>query len=538
MKTYSYLICGNTDPAAIEKIKDLLVTNKIDGVDFHFSEDPISIIATVDSKTVSMTDKEIESILIPMLEDNGMSLILPANTKHFSFIDDEKRKEPRKVSLRTLIIAVTVTLVISVLFTYVFASGLLSIPNLNAPQSADVIDISDSTKQVETLNKIFAELQIDYKNLDPEKLTDALLKAYVEATGDKYAIYYNAEEYANWLEEQKGTSAGIGVVVSKSTISVNNENITVIEILYVNTQSAAMQAGLKAGDCIYAVGKGQSRVLVDSVGYDEATDLLLGEIGTNADISIYRKSDNGEYVSMDFSITRATYESDTVLSNICATNSKVGIVKLLSFGLKTPKQFSQAVDSLKAQGCEYFIFDLRSNPGGDLNSIKAILSYFLDEGDLILSVEYSDGTVKENTVATSEYKEDSSYYDCSVSKEDIGKYKDLEFNILTDKNTASAAELFTATVRDYNLGKIIGEERTFGKGCMQSIIPLSSYGLQGGLRVTTAMYFSKSHTVYHDIGIIPDIVEPLNDEAKKYSIYNLPCELDNQLQKAINELIK
>ena len=109
---------------------------------------------------------------------------------------------------------------------------------------------------------------------------------------------------------------------------------------------------------------------------------------------------------------------------------------------------------------------------------------------------------------------------------------------MTDQNTASAAELFTATVRDYGLGKIIGESRTYGKGCMQSIIPLTSYGLEGGLRVTTSMYFSKSHTVYHDKGIVPDIIEPLNSEAKKYNIYSLPHAKDNQLQMAISELTK
>lgn len=538
MKTYSYLIDGNITSSAIEKVKNQLNENKLYGVSFSISVDPCSVIATVDSKITDVTDKEIEDILIPLFEKNEMSLILPANTKHFSFIGDSKKKEPRKISLRTFIITIAITLVASVLFTYIFASEILKTPVLNTPQGSEVIDISDSTKQVEILNKVFAQLEIDYDNLDTDKLTDALLKAYVEASGDKYAIYYNAEEYAKWLEEQKGTSAGIGVIVSKSTITVNAEVITVVEILYVNSQSAAMTAGLKAGDCIYAIGKDGDRVLVNAIGYDKATDLLLGEIGTNADISIYRKNNSGEYVSMDFSITRAVYESDTVLSSICQTNEKVGVVKILSFGLKTPKQFTQAVDSLKNQGCEYFIFDLRSNPGGDLNAIKAIMSYFLSDGDLILTVEYSDGTKKEHLAVPNEYEENSQYYDCSVSKNDIGKYKDLKFNILTDNNTASAAELFTATVRDYNLGKIIGEERTYGKGCMQSIVSLSSYGLEGGLRVTTSMYYSKSHTVYHDIGIKPDIVEPLNSEAKNYSAYNLPHATDNQLQKAISELIK
>ena len=538
MKTYSYLICGNANFQTIEEIKTVLCENKVDGVSFFFSEEPYSVTVTVDTKISSVTSKDIEEILIPIFEEKGAGLILPANTKHFSYKGKTTAREPKRVSVKTLVVSVIITLVISVLFTYIFASGLFTTPVFGPSQNAEVIDISDATKQVEILNKVFAQLEIDYNDLDTDKLTDALLKAYVEASGDKYAIYYNAEEYTTWLEEQKGTSAGIGVVVSKANISVNSESITVVEILYVNSKSPAMAAGLKAGDCIYAVEKGEEKIHVNSVGYDKATDLLLGEVDTYANISVYRKDNNGEYTSIDFSIKREVYESDTVLGSVCETNPDIGVVKLLSFGLKTPKQFFETVDTLKNQGCKYFIFDLRSNPGGDLNAIKAIMSYFLNEGDLILSVEYSDGTKKEHFAEVLEYDENSSYFDCSVSKEDIGKYKDLKFNILTDTNTASAAELFTATVRDYGLGKIIGEARTYGKGCMQSIVSLNSYGLKGGLRVTTAMYFSKSHTVYHDIGIVPDIIEPLNDNAKQYSAYNLPHGADNQLQVAINELFK
>ncbi len=538
MKTYSYLICGDATLNSINAISDELESNKIDGVSFSFSSAPFSVIATVDEKIVTLSTDEIEAMLIPIFEKQNLQIVLPANTKHFSYVGEPKTKNEKKYSPRAMIIAIAVTLVVSVLFTYVFASGIMKTPSFNTSAGADVIDISDATDQVEILNKIFAQYEFDYDNLDKDVLTDALLKAYVEASGDKYAIYYNAEEYADWQKSQEGTSAGIGVIVTKSKITVNDEAITVVEILYVNQSSPAKAAGINIGDCIYAINQDGKQVLVNSVGYDEATDLLLGEEGTVADISVYRKNEAGDYTSIDFSITRAEYESDTVLGSVCETDSRVGVVKLLSFGLKTPKQFSKVVDELLAQGCEYFIFDLRSNPGGDLNAIKAILSYFLNEGDLILSVEYSDGTKNEHFVTTTSFDENSSYYGCSITKDDIGKYKNLKFNVLTDESTASAAELFTATVRDYELGRIIGEARTYGKGCMQTILPLTSYGIEGGLRVTTSMYFSKSHTVYHNIGIVPDIIEPLNEEAEKFSTYNLPHEKDNQLQVAINDLLK
>ncbi len=538
MKTYSYLIDGELSAEILNKIHDKIQENTPSGISFAFADKPFSIIVTVDDKITDISSNEIDELLLPFFKEQGLTLILPANTRHFSFIGEPQAKPQKTFSKKTLITAIIITLVFSVLFTYVFASGILKTPQITPQTSADIIDISDSTHQVDILNQIFAQLEFDYENLDTEKLTDLLLKAYVEASGDPYAVYYNAEEYADWLKSQEGTSAGIGITVTKSEIAINGKLITVAEILYVHEKSPAHQAGIQIGDCIYAVGKDGEYKEINTIGYDKAYELLRGEVGSMADISVYRKEEDNKFTSIDFSIERNEYESDTVYGGVYDAKEKIGVVKLLSFGLKTPKQFSNIIDELRAQGCEYFIFDLRSNPGGDLNSIRAILSYFLNPADLIISIEYSDGTNKEYYAEPVSYDEDEVYFDCSVAADEIGKYKDLKFNILTDESTASAAELFTATVRDYGLGKIIGEQRTYGKGCMQTIIPLSPYGIEGGLRVTTSMYFSKSHTVYHNVGIIPDIVEPLDTEAKKYNPYKRPYEADNQLQKAINELFK
>ncbi len=537
MKTFSYLIDGDISLEIINEIKGVLDENTPQGVSFTFAGEPLAVCATVDASVSDIKSKDIEEILLPLFEERGLKLILPANTKHFSYIGEKKVTAEKKFSTRTLISAIIITLVVSVLFTYVFASGLLKFPTLTQKPAIEITDISDATHQVEILNEIFAQLEFDYDKLDKDALTDYLLKAYVKASGDPYAVYYNAEEYAEWLESQKGNTAGIGVTVRQAKITVDGESITVAEVLYVHAKSPAMAAGVSVGDYIYAIGKGAEYKEINTIGYETALNLMVGEVNSVADISLYRRSGT-DYEKKDFSITRTEFEGDTVLSYVSEADSSVGIVKLMSFGLKTPKQFSEAVDSLKAAGCEYFVFDLRSNPGGDLKSISAILSYFLNPGDLIVSIEYADGKKTEYIAEPIEYKEDDVYYDCSVKSEDIGKYKGLKFNILTDKSTASAAELFTATVRDYNLGKIIGEERTYGKGCMQTILPLSSYGLEGGLRVTTSMYFSKSHTVYHEVGIVPDIIEPLSNEAKNANPYRIPYELDNQLQAAIADLKK
>ena len=180
---------------------------------------------------------------------------------------------------------------------------------------------------------------------------------------------------------------------------------------------------------------------------------------------------------------------------------------------------------------------MRNNGGGALYSIEAVLSYFLNAGDLIISTEYNDGTKYEDYVKTVNYG--SQYEGFNVAQNESGMYKDLKGKcvVLTNEYTASAAELFTATMRDYNFAEIVGDT-TYGKGCMQNTIDLGRYGMEGALKVTTAMYFSKSHTVYHDKGIVPDHEIALSEEALEYNFFLLPEEKDNQLLKAIEVLIK
>ena len=186
------------------------------------------------------------------------------------------------------------------------------------------------------------------------------------------------------------------------------------------------------------------------------------------------------------------------------------------------------------KGCDKFVFDVRNNPGGDLESIKAVLSFFLSEGDLIVSTKDKAGNERFDRVQVLKH-EQSAYAGCDITKEDIGKFSNLEFTVITNGNTASAAELFTATMRDYELGIIVGQT-TYGKGCMQSIFSLQYYGVEGGLKLTTQMYFPACGESYHGIGIAPHVPVELSQEAQEYNLYVLPEELDNQLQTAISQM--
>ena len=192
--------------------------------------------------------------------------------------------------------------------------------------------------------------------------------------------------------------------------------------------------------------------------------------------------------------------------------------------------------ALQADGVEHFVFDVRNNPGGDLQSIKAVLTYFLERDDLILSAIDNQGNVAASYVAET-MDLIGEYAKCNVSEEEIGMFADLDMVVLCNENTASAAEVFTASLRDHKNVTIVGKT-TYGKGIMQQFFNLSAmtYGAYDGyVKMTTYAYVTECGETYHDIGIAPGegYEVALSDEAQQYNFYLLPQALDNQLQKAL-----
>lgn len=531
MKKYVYAVKGlNTDSDA-EKIISA-ISSEILGVKATACIDAGTVTLEIDTRITNIND--VQAYLIPLLQNIGYELICPPNVQKYAYCGENGNKV-KQVPVSVMVTAIAITAVVCILFTYIFASGIFSFKNNIFQGSSDnkPLDISDSLDRVEKLNEILSKIQYNYSDLTNEKVTEYLLDAYMAATGDKYAQYMNAEEYAAFINSNSGSSAGMGITITGKQIEIDGVMREVIYINEVAINSPANKCGILAGDCIVSIKYDGKDQLVYEVGYSTAKDMLIGDEGTSAEFTVLRE-ENGEYKKIDFTVKREKYENQSVIGKISETNSNIGIVKITEFDLKTPKQFKEEISKLQNEGCEYFVFDLRNNPGGDLLSISAVLSYFLNEGDVIISTEDSQGNTTVDRVATVTYKDSKA--DCSVTKEDIGRYKDLKFAVLVNENTASAAELFTATVKDYELGTVVGT-KTYGKGCMQQILPLATYGIPGAIRVTTKMYFSKSHTIYHDIGITPHEYEELSEEAKKYNISSIPQDIDNQLQKAISLLI-
>ncbi len=441
------------------------------------------------------------------------------------------QKKVRTVSLRAYLLSIVSVLVAAILLTVSISNLVWQDKLIDAKANNYHIGESGGTfEQLETLDSLFSRLYYDYEKIDKEALGVALLKAYVDATGDLYAEYYTEEEYKAMTAENSGDSVGVGISVINTKVEVNGASYAVMQVIAVYEDTPAAKAGVCVGDYIAYVGSGDSRVLVQTDGYTQSLTKLRGEAGTTAYFTVWRQNAQNGYDEVPFEIVREHFTTQSVSGRVLEADASIGVVRIMQFDLTTPAQFTEAVDKLLAEECQYFVFDVRNNPGGDLASIEAVLSYFLQENDLIVSTEYKDGSGFANYVKAVTY--DGDYAGCSVKKSDIGKYADLPCVVLTNGNTASAAELFTQTMRDYEIAKIVGTT-TYGKGCMQSIYTLERYGIPGAMKLTTAMYFSKSHHVYHDIGIEPDVEVELSEEAQKYNVYVLPDELDNQLQAAL-----
>lgn len=397
------------------------------------------------------------------------------------------------------------------------------------PSNGGIDATLDSLKLLSMLVERYSYYAGDVSN---EELLAAVMKAYVEATGDLYAAYYTEEEYAELSADREGESVGIGVSVTQTVTEVEGYQYAVMQVTAIYRDGPASGSELRLGDCIYAVKADGVYQSITEIGYDKAISLIKGEAGTAVELAVFR-AEGGTQTVKEISIVRDHFESESVSYTQAAQDPTVGIIQIHDFYLKTPQQLKAAVKDLQSKGVQHFVFDVRNNPGGDLQSIKATLTYFLQKGDLILSEIDRNGKVGRSYYAEKMAFSDE-YASCSVAEEEIGMFADLDMVVICNGNTASAAEVFTATLRDYGLATVVGEQ-TFGKGIMQSFFPMALFGsnYSGYVKMTTYAYVTKCGVTYHDIGITPDHVEPLSDEAKAYNFYLLPQEVDNQLQAAI-----
>lgn len=390
--------------------------------------------------------------------------------------------------------------VISTVNTVRANSG-MSVTTNDETMAASSEFLQKAVAKISEVDSIFRNYYID--ELDDDALIDGMLAGYIAGTGDRYGAYYNAEAFESFVSDLEGEVAGIGVTV------IYNADYKCIEVISVVDNSPALEAGVQPGDLIVYVG--ENKEAVSEIGYNPAINQLRGVVGSHAVFTVYRGDDFSEVI--DFDIERRIVDAQSVLYHVYALDDSIGVIKISEFDGNTPVQFVAAVEDLQSKGCEKLIIDLRYNPGGELSSIVTTLDYILPEGPIVRIFDADGNEVK-------------AYYSEATEL-------DIPLAVLVNGSTASAAELFTSAVRDYEKAIIVGTT-TYGKGCMQTTIPLSDNG--GAVSVTYRMYNPPFSDNYHGVGIIPDVEIELDESLVGKNVYKVTDEEDNQLTAAANAL--
>lgn len=355
--------------------------------------------------------------------------------------------------------------------------------------ASDLWEDDAVSEKIDEINQLID--QYYYFDVDRDKQEEALYDGIMEGLDDPYSVYYTAEEYADLQEDTSGEYVGIGAVVTM------NSDMQV-EIVRPIKDSPAEEAGLQAGDILVQVDDTE----ITDQDLSTVVDMIRGEEGTKAHLKIYRE---GESDYLEFDVERRTVENYTVESEML--DDEVAYISVTQFNDNTAQEFEDAIDARQADGAKAAIIDLRDNPGGLLTAVVDMCDYIMDDG-IIVSTKDRDGNI------LSEY-------------EDSGEHSvDIPLVVLVNGNSASASEIFAGAMKDSGKAVIVGTT-TFGKGIVQSVIPLSD---GTAVKLTIAKYFTPNGNDIHEKGIEPDYEVELPDE--QTSAVNVDRENDTQLQKA------
>lgn len=335
-----------------------------------------------------------------------------------------------------------------------------------------------------------------YGEYDEETIIDNSLKAMVGALDDNYSAYMTPSEYEQNILDAKGSVSGIGITVNYT----DKEEIKIVEV---NEKGPAEEAGLKVGDIFVSID-GQT---VADMEYSDAVNLVRGEVGTDVTLVIKRDEEEIEYT-----ITRNNIVTTTVTSRMLENN--IAYIKISGFKENTYSQYQMELEKCLESGAEAIIFDVRNNGGGLVSACSDCLDPLLPKGDIAIA-EFKDGTQE------------------VICKSDSDEL-DLPMAVLVNENSASAAELFSAALRDFKGSLLVGKN-TFGKGIMQNTYNLDN---GGGLRLTVAKYRTVKSECYHGVGLAPDYEVELPEKYAETAIEEIPENEDSQLKKAIEILKK
>jgi len=359
---------------------------------------------------------------------------------------------------------------------------------LNIP----VFSKNDLYEKIDLFGEVLENIEKDYVDeVDQAEMMDSAINGVLQSL-DPYSAYMSPETFKEMQTDTSGQFGGLGIEIGMEA--------GVVKVISPIDDTPAAKAGIKAGDYIVKIGEEQ----VQGKSLMDAVKLMRGPVGSSINLTIRRKKVKKP---LEFKITRKIIQVQSVSSEIISKNKNLGYIRLKSFNENSDKQFLKSLKKFeKNTKIKGYVIDLRNNPGGLLTQAINITDFFLNDGEIV-------STKGRNVSETRKFF-------AKRGDETNGK----PVIVLINYGSASASEIFAGALKDHKRAIILGEN-SYGKGSVQSIIPLRN---GGGIRLTISKYYLPSGKSISEVGVTPDIVvEEVGENFK------IKSDKDNQLNYAI-----
>jgi carboxyl-terminal processing protease len=397
-----------------------------------------------------------------------------------------------KVKMAVLVIAIVLVTNTATFFV---------VNNIAVSQGSKVTVTREDYNLLKEFNKLFVVrdiLKSEYVDkIDESKIVEGAVRGLAEGVGDPYTEYISSEEYAEMNAEMEGEYAGVGLVV---TLTADGKLIVVSPI----EGTPGEKAGIKSGDEIIGIDDKS----ISGKKLSETVSLMKGKPGTNVKLTIIKA---GTSAPVEVTITRANIVMNPVKSEML--ENKIGYMRISTFNLENVySSFVRELNKLKAGGMKALVIDLRDNGGGLLDQCAKVADDLMGKGTIVYTI---DNKGEKQILPSDDNK--------------LG----LPIAVLVNGGTASASEIVSGALKDTNTGFLVGT-RTFGKGLVQTIIPLTWD--KSAVKVTIARYYTPSGVCIQGKGIEPNIVIDLPEDLKQKT--DLTHQEDVQLKAATDALMK
>ena len=348
-------------------------------------------------------------------------------------------------------------------------------------------------KKIDLFGEVLEKINEEYVDeINQSESMDSAINGLLQSL-DPYSAYLSPKIFNEMQTETSGEFGGLGIEVSMES--------GVVKVISPIDDTPASRAGIKAGDYIVRIKDTQ----VQGKTLSEAVELMRGPVGSSIELIILRR---GEKKALTFNITREIIEIQSVKSDLLEDN--IGYIRLTQFNENSSEQIEDKIKSLeKNQNVKAYILDLRNNPGGLLSQAIRISDFFLDNGEIV-------------STKSRKASENRKWF---AKKGDLTNGKTLV--VLINYGSASASEIVAGALKDHKRAIILGES-SYGKGSVQSIIPLKN---EGAIKLTVAKYYLPSGKSISEVGVNPDI--EINEEGEEFKIRS---GTDNQLNYALKLL--